>query len=465
MRRGIDISNHQTGLDYTSLGRQIDFVIIQSSWGTGTRNPMFLTHYNGFKALRKQIDLYHFMYAVNDSEALQNARNAIKRAEEVGFPKERYIFCDLEYDTVDNARERGVILGPEEIDRFTRIFCDEIIRAGYKTGIYTNGDYYEHYYAPETLKKYPIWYCGLDGGASPKHACMIWQYSWTGYDWDYWMEDEAPAAVSITEKATQWMINLANDDSHGYDQVYRWGERGDYDCSSAVITAYRQAGVPLSCTYTGNMRDDMLRHGFRDVTGSCDKSTGAGLVRGDVLLNETHHTAIYIGNGQEVEASINERGTATGGQPGDQTGREILIRSYRNYPWDCVLRFYDAEPAPDPAEWHPTGTATCTADDVNVRATPGGAIMSQLGKGNRFETDGQMSAGWIHMKRTDLNQIGWIWGEYVKPDGPAEKKSVEELARDVIAGKYGNGEERKRKLEAEGYDYTKVQAEVNRILK
>jgi len=58
-----------------------------------------------------------------------------------------------------------------------------------------------------------------------------------------------------------------------------------------------------------------------------------------VLLNEAHHVAMYCGNGKEVEASINEKGTAHGGKPGDQTGKEFLIRSYRNYPWNCVLRY------------------------------------------------------------------------------------------------------------------------------
>lgn len=28
--------------------------------------------------------------------------------------------------------------------------------------------------------------------------------------------------------------------------------------------------------------------------------------------------------------------------PGDQTGREFLIRPYRNYPWDVVLRYVEA---------------------------------------------------------------------------------------------------------------------------
>lgn len=51
---------------------------------------------------------------------------------------------------------------------------------------------------------------------------------------------------------------------------------------------------------------------------------------------------MYCGSGKEVEASINEKGTATGGKPGDQTGKEFLIRSYRNYPWDCILRYKEA---------------------------------------------------------------------------------------------------------------------------
>ena len=44
------------------------------------------------------------------------------------------------------------------------------------------------------------------------------------------------------------------------------------------------------------------------------------------------------------------------------------------------------------------------------------------------------------------------------------KKSVTEVAKNVINGKYGNGDERKKKLEAEGYDYDQVQAKVNQLL-
>lgn len=44
----------------------------------------------------------------------------------------------------------------------------------------------------------------------------------------------------------------------------------------------------------------------------------------------------------------------------------------------------------------------------------------------------------------------------------SSKKSISEVAKDVIAGKYGNGDKRKAALEAAGYNYAEVQAEVNR---
>jgi len=146
--------------------------------------------------------------------------------------------------------------------------------------------------------------------------------------------------MTAAEKAVNWAIGIAQDDTHGYDQVSRWGP--NYDCSALVITAYQQAGVDVrskGATYTGNMKQAFLRSGFRVVADDTLKA-------GDVLLNEKNHTALYIGGGQLVQASLNEKGTVSGGQSGDQTGREITIRAYYSYPWDCVLRYYGADEAP-----------------------------------------------------------------------------------------------------------------------
>lgn len=71
----------------------------------------------------------------------------------------------------------------------------------------------------------------------------------------------------------------------------------------------------------------------------------------------------------------------------------------------------------------------------------------------------------------DLNYFsgdGNAWDKYAggspsssKPSNPVETKSTDDLAREVIAGKYGNGEDRKKAL---GSRYDEVQARVNEIL-
>lgn len=50
------------------------------------------------------------------------------------------------------------------------------------------------------------------------------------------------------------------------------------------------------------------------------------------------------------------------------------------------------------------------------------------------------------------------------PEPKPTKKTVTQIAKEVIAGKWGNGETRKKKLKAAGYDYDKVQKKVNELL-
>ena len=348
--KGIDVSEWQTGLDYTTVSKQIDFVVLREGYRK-TRDKMFMTHVNGFRALGTPIiGVYHFLYPLNNQQAKDEALSCIANVEAAGLPKTTVIWADFEYDTVKQAKAKGVTLGPAECNLFTRTFCDTVKAAGYPTGIYTNNDFRKNWYTQETLKRYDIWLADYTG--DPDHPCIMQQYTSSGrlngfsenLDMDYYFGVLPKKQLVVeTKKSIEWMEALAKDDSHGYDQIYRWGQKGDYDCSSAVITAWKTAGVPLTCTYTGNMYKDMTSKGFKNVTAKVDLRTGSGLKRGDVLLNSIHHTAMYCGNGKEVEASINEKGGATGGKPGDQTGKEVLIRAYRNYPWNYVLRYEAAE--------------------------------------------------------------------------------------------------------------------------
>ncbi len=152
-------------------------------------------------------------------------------------------------------------------------------------------------------------------------------------------------------KAVDWALAMAQDARHGYDQENRWGP--DYDCSSFVIAAWQQAGVPVrsaGASYTGDMLPAFLKCGFRNVTGQINLASGKGLQKGDVLLNRRDHTELYVGDGRCVKAGINEQGGVTGGESGDQNGREICVARYYNYPWDDVLRYMGGEKDPAGAQ-------------------------------------------------------------------------------------------------------------------
>lgn len=133
--------------------------------------------------------------------------------------------------------------------------------------------------------------------------------------------------------AVEWAIAVARDNRHGYDQEHRNGP--DYDCSSLVATALKQGGFDISeFSWTGNLYWQLIANGFYPVPISSKRQ------KGDVFLNENHHVVLCVNENEIVQASINEFGNVTGGQTGDQTGREIYICPYYDYSygWDYHLR-------------------------------------------------------------------------------------------------------------------------------
>ena len=157
------------------------------------------------------------------------------------------------------------------------------------------------------------------------------------------------------EKAVTWALQIAQDSSHGYDQIHRWGP--DYDCSAFLITAWQRAGVSVKAA-------------------EVNLNIGAGLQRGDVLLNIQHHTAMSIGSGRIVHASINENGKAAGGKTGDQTGREICVRSYYKYSkgWDKVLRYVGSGKKEEVTQVKQYAGIVKVSSYLNVRLGPSAPI-------------------------------------------------------------------------------------------
>lgn len=171
--------------------------------------------------------------------------------------------------------------------------------------------------------------------------------------------------ASCAEIAAQIHADMCDDDSNGYSWAPRWGGDagwyktltidgrdysypvGSYDCSSSVITAWKlaiqytdYAGALDDATYTGNMRWVFENSGLFYSSSDYAK-------RGDIYLNDSHHTAMCQDGGNDgvfgydalSQFSINEFGEVYGGEVGDQTGREAYIGAYYNYPWNETLHY------------------------------------------------------------------------------------------------------------------------------
>lgn len=254
--------------------------------------------------------------------------------------------------------------------------------------------------------------------------------------------------MNIIDFAVNYAVGIANDDSHGYDQANRWGP--DFDCSSLLIQSYheafKQAGVSPTpkdkgATYTGNMRKAFLACGFIEVPI-------AGRKKGDVLLNEGHHTAMMIDDKNIVQASINEQGKIVGGKKGDQTGREIQTRSYYVYSrgWDCCLRYVGEQPKkeePKKEEAKPTYYVVVSGDTLTKIAKKYGTTVAKL-------------VEWNGIKDKNLIKVGQKL-RVIAPDAPqpaTKGYKVKVTARSGLNVRAGEGTNYKVVLPALAYGET-----------
>ena len=131
------------------------------------------------------------------------------------------------------------------------------------------------------------------------------------------------------DTAVSWAEGIAADDTHGYSQSNRNGP--DYDCSSFVGTALHKAGFAVSeYSTTSNLESQLKKCGFQKCSSPWK--------RGDVHLAAGHHVTMSTDATHIVHASQSETG-GIDGKSGDQTGREICVRSYYDLPYVNTVHY------------------------------------------------------------------------------------------------------------------------------
>ena len=186
-KKGLDLCYHQGDINWPQVkAAGIDFIIPRDGWGPASEkngkalyaDPKFLQNVKEAQEAGIEIQgVYHFIYGINEHEARQNAACAINNVRKAGLPKETVIWCDLEYDTVDNARDyRGVNLTNAQLKAMAIAFCEYCMEQGYPTGIYLNQDYATRVYGLDILDKFDIWLADLE--AEPAYKCVVRQVGW-----------------------------------------------------------------------------------------------------------------------------------------------------------------------------------------------------------------------------------------------------------------------------------------------
>lgn len=167
--------------------------------------------------------------------------------------------------------------------------------------------------------------------------------------------------MSETGKAAaEVMRHLVEHAAHGYTQSSgRWGNEttetidykgitisfkgGDRDCSAGVVSAWDAVGNVVGkdltgyASYTGDMVEGLTSTGLwvkKPMSFIADP--------GDLYLSYNRgHVAMCYSQTPDMlcEFLINEHGGITGGQVGDQTGRESVYRAYYDFPWDCIMHY------------------------------------------------------------------------------------------------------------------------------
>ena len=157
---------------------------------------------------------------------------------------------------------------------------------------------------------------------------------------------EKIVAKTTVQKAIDWALATAKDNSHGYNNAKGARTGPDYACSSFIAAAWRAAGltsIPADA-YTATMRGQLLAAGFEDVSSTVNLKTGKGMIPGDVVLLPGKHVEMVVDDKHRlVRARGNAFTGAENGKAGDQTGEEISVKAWFNYGWRFCLRYTKEE--------------------------------------------------------------------------------------------------------------------------
>lgn len=421
MKQGIDVSYAQGNIDFSKIDKsQVEFAVIRIGYGKEDyqKDDQFERNYTNFKKLGIPIGAYHYSYAKNAEDGKKEAEYCLSC---IGSGKvfELPIYLDMEEGSVTSS-------GKTNLTEAAIAFCKTMESAGYKSGVYSFVSYFNNNLDVNKIKQagLSIWLAQWEA-SKPSINCDIWQYKVgkkgtvngiTGeIDMNYLCNESILSNVGNNSVVSK----DSNDINRFITQAKNYiGKDGAYVCQTKLnlgyITewcAYSISSIMQDCGFIGKYIKQ-IEGGAGTIPRFSDGKYGTWFPKGDKA---------------------------------PKSGDLILFRYGGNY------------------------TDKYHSDHIGIVESVSGNVITTL-EGNVEGKSGNWAATSTFKRKTRYLNDNSVYAFY-RPNWKADTssgstvvKSIETIAKEVLAGKWGNGEERKKKLTDKGYDYSKVQEKVNELL-
>lgn len=182
-RWGVDVSNHQGAIDWSTLKKQgVDFAYLRiglrgyGDEGTLYPDRSFESYYAGARAAGVDVGVYMFSQATTLREAADEALYVLRLLN--GRALQLPVYFDWEPVSAEDSRTNGYDYA--NLTDSAEAFCQTIQAAGYQAGVYINRQQGYYHYDLSRLADYSLWVADYNSYPDFYYRFDMWQYTASG---------------------------------------------------------------------------------------------------------------------------------------------------------------------------------------------------------------------------------------------------------------------------------------------
>lgn len=413
MSKGIDVSAHQGNINWDAVKASgIDFAIIRISYGQNSVDSKAIRNIEECIRVGMPFGVYTYSYALNINNAINEANLVIKTLapykDKVKFP----VIIDME--DADGYKRKHGMPSNDVLVSICEKECLMFEEAGYYAAIYASKSWFDTKLNSSRLNRFDKWIAWWNKGASfDKNIYGLWQYTSSG---------------SVNGISGNVDMNEAYKD---YPSIIN--NNSNSSSNTPAKKSIEQLAQEVLAGDWGNGEDrknrlvaegynyDVVQARVNELSGIFSKKSN------EEIANEV--IAGKWGNGADRKTALTNAG----------------------YDFSTIQSIVNAKLS-----------GNSTNSKPNLKSVDEVAKEVIAGKwGNGQDRFNKLAAAGYDGNAIQ-NRVNEILGAKTTT---SNKKSNEVIANEVIQGKWGNGTERKSRLQAAGYDYNAIQTIVNRKLK